>query len=204
MQDLETLSLDDLFKEAKSVLRAEREAEAKAKKKPKRKGHPERVVPSELYSRPENWRPGRSIALIHEESATLLGHFREFLHVSVPECRRLVREDSPALVEAVEYVSGDWGYKAPPKFDHQDSTITSTRLEGQELLLLDPAVRAASAEVSVVRQGAGILRIELVAATTFHARGLGDILQLPSGTNILPVLSPQTKQALREALSHDN
>ncbi len=201
MQDLETLSLDELFKEAKSVLRAEREAETKAKKEPRRKGQPERVVPSELYSKPENWRKGRSIALIHEGSSTLLGHFREFLHTSVPECRRLVREDSPALVESVEYVSGDWGYKAPPELGHQDSTITSTLLEGQELILVDPAVRVASTQISIVRQGAGILRIELGSAATFHNQSVGIILQLPSGTNVLPVLSPQTKAAIREALS---
>lgn len=195
--ELDLDSLDALFADAKAHLR---DKAAAAKVPRNKKLVTERIEPSALFSNPANWYPARSVALIHQESNTLLGHFRELLHRSVPEARRLVREDSPALIEAVEYVSGTWGWTPPKALEHQDSTLIETEL----LLFLSlelPEFHTAEAAVKVVTQGAGILRVELKALTQFYAEGAHSFLALPAGINLLATLTTASKQAIREALA---
>jgi hypothetical protein len=193
--ELDLDSLDALFADAKAHLRDKAKAQAKAKKE----GTPAKIEPSSLFSNPANWYAARSVALIHQESQTLLGHFRELLHRTVADCRRLVREDSPALIEAVEYVSGTWGWSPPKALDHQDSTLLETELT----LFLSIAMQAqhsAEARIKVVTQGAGILRVELLEQTQFATEFSSAFLTLPSGINLLATLTTASKQAIREAL----
>lgn len=190
-------SLDALFADAKAHLR---DKAAAAAKRPKNDGGVARIEPSALFSNPANWYPARSIALIHKDSNTLLGHFRELLHRTVPEARRLVREDSPALLEAVEYVTGTWGWLEPKPLDHQDSTIIETELS-LEISIGLPAAHFACARIKVVTQMAGILRVELLVATQFVAEHEASFLTLPAGINLLATLTTASKQAIREALT---
>jgi hypothetical protein len=189
-------SLDSLFAAAKAHIRDKAAAEKKARE---RKTTPDKIEPSALFSNPANWYPARSVALIHKETNTLLGHFRELLHRSVPDCRRLVREDSPALIEAVEYVSGTWGWTPPKALDHQGSTICETELT-IELSIGLPLPHFAVVPIKVVTQGAGILRVELLAPAQFVADTEASFLELPAGTNLLATLTTAAKAAIREAL----
>ena len=191
-QDLD--DLDAVFAEAKAFLR-EKAAKAKA---PRRVGSPTKIEPAALFSNPENWYPARHVALIHQETQTLLGHFREMLHRTVPDCRRLVREEIPAKIEAVEYVTGDWGYRTPAAPTHQDSYF-SERICSMFVELEGMSVGAVSS-IRVTLQGVGILRVETIMPMFFGSSDL--VLEIPAGTNILPVMSVASKKNLREELEN--
>jgi hypothetical protein len=199
MKDL--LSLDELFDEAKMSLRQEARAKLLAEAKVTKVKRPssERILPQALYTDPKNWVKGRGLALIHKETQTLLGNFIEWLHASVPDCRRLVREDSPISVSAIEEVTGDWGYKAPPQLDHTDSSIRTVELE-LFVKLYAPEVVSELIKLRVTMQGSGILRVELAEQSLFSDTASGGFLSLPAGTNILPVMSRESKTQLHEAL----
>lgn len=191
MTDL--LSLDELFSEARAYVRAEAAA---TKRKQERKAiNSEKPKPQALYSDPKNWVRTRGVALIHAETKTLLGNFSEYVHVSVPDCRRLVREESPIAVSTYEEVSGEWGW-IPPKVE-----TSPMELQTKELVLgvclVAPEVNAIAA-LRVHFQGTGILRVELTEDTHFGAQD--QYLALPAATNILPVMAYHSKINLREAL----
>lgn len=188
------VSLDELFSEARAHVRVEAAA---AKRKQERKAiSPEKPRPQALYADPANWTRTRGIALIHAETRTLLGNFSEYVHVSVPDCRRLVREELPISVSAIEEVSGEWGWTAPLQ-QHLESTLVTKELV-LGVCLSAPEVNAIAA-LRVQLQGAGILRVELVEDTHFGAQD--QFLLLPAGTNILPVMAHHSKVNLREALA---
>lgn len=188
------LSLDELFSEARAHVRVEA---AEAKRKQERKAvDPQKARPQALYADPANWTRTRGVALIHSESRTLLGNFSEYVHISIPDCRRLVREESPISVSSIEEVSGEWGWTGPVKEYHQDSSLSVRELV-LSVCLTAPEVNAIAA-LRVHLQGAGILRVELAEDT--HFGSLDQFLALPADTNILPVLAYHSKVNLREAL----
>lgn len=193
MTDL--LSLDELFSEARAHVRVE--AEAMKRKQERKAVTPAKPKPQALYADPANWTRTRGIALIHAETKTLLGNFSEYLHVSVPDCRRLVREEVPISIEAYEEVSGAWGW-----IPAATSPLQNLEVATHELLLgvcLDtPAVNAIAA-LHVVAQGAGILRVELLEDTHFGSPE--QFLLLPAGVNILPVMAHHSKINLRQELA---
>lgn len=188
------LSLDELFSEAR--VHANLKADAEKRKRERRAINPEKAKPQALYADPDNWRRTRGVALIHRETRTLLGNFSEYVHVSVSDCRRLVREESPISVSATEEVSGEWGWTGPVKEDHLDSSLSVRELV-LSVCLDAPDVNAIAA-LRVHLQGAGILRVELAEDT--HFGSLDQFLLLPAETNILPVLAYHSKVNLREAL----
>lgn len=152
------------------------------------------AAPSALYSSPDNWLPGRGIALIHADSQTLLGNFQELLHISDPDARRLVRCEHPIRVDAQEFVSGTWGWVASK--EDLSSSAPATLVQRFDLLLqLAFPECSAEAPVLVHSQGRSILRIELLHPTDFAAED-GNFLRLGPGTNIQPVLSQLTKVEL--------
>lgn len=189
------LSLDELFSEARAHVRVEAAA---AKRKQERKAiNPEKPKPQALYADPANWTRTRGVALVHRETKTLLGNFSEYVHVSVPDCRRLVREESPISVSAIEEVSGEWGWTVPVRESPPDVSL-SVREILLSVCLTAPEVNAIAA-LRVHLQGAGILRVELAEDT--HFGSLDQFLLLPAETNILPVLAHHSKMNLREALA---
>ena len=198
MQD--EIDLDDLYREAKAAVRLEAETRvAKAKATVRRPGEPKAREGAKLWSDPDNWNRGKNVALLHRETQTLLGVFSEWTHVSEPDCRRLVREEAELPVHCIEEVSGDWGWKGPVALDHEDSTVRELTTE-LYVTLTRPAVTAYCL-LTVVTQLAGIHSVKLHASLSFG--GEGEILFLPAGTNILPVMSQESKIALREVLAHE-
>lgn len=194
--------LDTVFAEAKAFLREKAEDSRRKAKAPRRVGSaaPGKIEPEKLFSDPKNWYAARHIALIHQETQTLLGHFREMLHRTVPDCRRLVREEVPAKIEAVEYVTGDWGYRTPAAPIQQGSFFSEhicsmfVELEGLGVGAIGP--------LRVILQGVGILRVETVVPMFFGSSEL--ILEISAGTNILPVMSLASKKNLLEELENEH
>lgn len=185
---LDDLSLDELFQQAKRSLAGQKKQRA-ATKTPAAPA--EETAAQRLYSNPDNWIRTRGIALIEEETETLLGNFSEYLHKSVPGTRRLVREVEPISVEAVEYIKGwipgDERIEAPLN----TKPILVTAYLQLELFGL-AGVRAA---VLVYLQYGSIVRVELSESVNFSTPG-EELFCLPAGTNVFEVLTPTSLKAL--------
>ena len=191
MQQDNLISLDDLFKEVKRTARVMKAAKLDAPP----------PDPRAIYTNPDNWTRTRGVALIHSDTETLLGNFSEYVHRSILNCRRLVREETPLAISATERVSGDWwigkSLEAPAAREEWHSR--------HELVLHIQLARLGvhSPDCSIityVSYGA-IARVELVSDTTFaQMQGAEQLLFLPAGTNILPELPSDLKIAIRKEL----
>ena len=186
-----TVSLDDLFAEAKAQLR---------KAKTERAAAPV-TQPGQLYSNPANWKPGRHLAVIHQETGTLLGVFTEYLHRTEADCRRLTRATAPHTVQGTEFVSGSWWITEakrpvprPSDHTHQEAII---HVQLENLKLHSPGCT-----LRVLISYGAVARIELAQDTLFaQTDGAEELLMLPAGTNIQEEMSRDSKIALRMELA---
>lgn len=187
---------DDPFADISALLKVGRKEVHARKAKAPTKPSPEESE-SKLFSNPENWTRGRGIALIHAETQTLLGNFTEYLHIKRLGARKLIREEGPVLVSAVEEVSGSWwlGEERRPEpvqqWHEQRRCILHTYLG--ELGLHAPAVPL------VVHLSYGsIARVELAEETIFaQTEGEEQLVTLPKGTDVLSCMARDCKVKLR-------
>ena len=194
----DSLSLDDLWRTVRPHIAAQRkEKEAAAIK---RTAEPSSDTAA-LYANPDNWTRTRGIALIHAETQTLLGNFDEFIHNSVPNCRRLLRSERPCLVAATEQVSGNWWLgvdrRPEPKQVWHERRPAILHLHLDKLKVHSPAC-----EVVACLSYGGIARVELAADTTFAQEDgkQEQLLFLPAGTNVLGEMSLDSKINLHAEL----
>ncbi len=154
-----------------------------------------------LFRDPDNWTRTRGIALVHEESNTVLGNFSEYLHKTVPGARRLVREESPISVSATERVDGSWWLgedrkPEPPRPWHEK------RIGFIHMHLSALGVHSPACEVLVFLSYGSMERVELAIDTQF-AQEDGknpELLMLAAGTNVLPCMSSDCKVKLMQEL----
>jgi hypothetical protein len=195
------ISLDELFGQASVWIRAQR-AEAAKPKTFRVKDKDTTSSPAALYSNPAYWKRSRGVALLHEETQTILGNFSEYIHLREPGTKKLVREDGPLLVDAVLPVSGEWYISRiaePPA--HREAYHT-TQTVFVDLHLDQLRVHSPLVEVVVFLHAGGVDRIELALDTVFAAdAGEPEVfLTLPKGTNIREVASRECKIAVRKEL----
>jgi hypothetical protein len=197
-QDLDSLSLDALFKEARAALHKQRTSTQKTTA-------PKEEAPSApAFSNLANWTKTRGVALIHQETLTVIGNFTEYTHKTLPGARRLVRETELLPVTTVEYVTGVWGNPEPV------APTTSPRLWKTDapatLDIVLQTLRVSAPCVSVEAHfGEGILeRVTLAYDTQFCAApSVGTpsfFLLLTAGTDIFPELSVNTMKTLLTSL----
>lgn len=193
-------SLDELFSSAAAHIRNEREA-TKRKKERRLIDH-EAVSQKALYADPANWQRTRGIALIHAETETLLGNFSEYVHCSVADCRKLVREEGFIVVSAQERVSGSWWLPAERRPEPKQVWHV-TREAILHVHLPDLQVHAPACSLRVFLSYGDIARIELAADTQFAGEDgtPQQMLYFPAGTNIMEVMSRDCKIALRAELA---
>lgn len=194
MQDLDSLSLDELFKEARAALGAQR-AQAGAPRRSSspsgRRGADAPATPA--YFDSANWTKTRGVALIHQETRTVIGNFTEYTHKALPGARRLIRETEVLPFTSVEYVTGVWGV-APSGEPIKTPRLWHTkRFSTIDAVLKDMHVSAPQVEVEACF-GEGVLeQVLLREVTTFSsppAEGVSpSFCVLPEGVNILPELS---------------
>ena len=190
-------SLDDLFADAAA---AERRFPTMRAGKPEA---PKKLTFNEKYLLPENWTAKRGVALIHEETKTLLGNFQELVHKREAGCRRLVRVEEPIVIDHTEYVRGpEWLGVERERIQFEPQRWTSER----ELLLADLAlhplgVHAADVLVRVCLYMGGMARIELIAHTTFMSVDAHSIITIPAGVNVIEAMSLDAKIEVRKELS---
>ena len=197
MSDLD--ELDAIWSVARAHIQTERKAKAAATLR--KTAEPEKQSTQILFLDPKNWARTRGVALIHEETETLLGNFSEYVHVSVANCRKLVREETPIAVSATERVAGSWwlGEKRRPEpkqlWHEQRPCIVHLHLD--KLFVHSPIC-----ELVVHLSYGSIARVELALDTQFAAEaGHGEqLLMLPAGTNVLEVMALDSKLAVRKEL----
>lgn len=192
--------LDQLVGEAVARIKAERK-QALHKKEHKSGGEPP-AHPQALYTNPDNWQRGQCVALIHEDTETLLGNFTEYLHKSVAGARRLVRDEACGIPPSkIERVSGSWWLGSTPtpepRQDWHTQRIVIVHARLDTLGLHSPAC-----ELTIhLSYGTGIERAELTTDTLFAGQSADDLLEFPAGTNILDQLSLETKVKIKSELS---
>jgi len=192
-------SLDELFAVAKKEFNKARAGELHESRKGRRVHDKDDAPapPAELFQRPENWRRTRGIALIHAETETLLGNFSEYLHISVAGARKLIREETPIAIAATERVSGDWWITRKEEVVAAESWHR-TALAVIDLALPSLLVHSPATPVKVLISYGGIARVELEVETQFvQTEGAEQLLTLPAGVNVLPVMSHDSKVAVK-------
>jgi len=198
---MELDSLDELYRQARIAVRAEEAAKRAAKKKGLTVEANEDKIG--LYKNPANWKATRGIALIHEETKTLLGNFTEYRHRTDPSARRLVKESPMLPLQAgVEYVSGSWWL--PPDETPKPRRAWQTKLEATLTISLY-TLRVYAPEIEVIAHfGVGQLdRVELTQETLFAQTPgtAAQMIYLAAGTNILPLMSQESIRVLKLQLN---
>lgn len=187
--------LEQLFEEAQRAAKPSRTARVKDPAKPN-------ALPSStqsvhlLFTLPENWLRVGGVALVHKETQSLLGNFSEYRHVSVHHATKLVREETPISVQRTETVSGSWWLGAD-RLVVPHSVWHETRRALVKLFLPDLGVFTPLAEVAVQISHGGIARVELIEETLFSDSDGKQLLTLPAGLNILPVLGLECRINLK-------
>jgi len=161
----------------------------------------EKAEGKKVYLDPENWLRTRGIALIHQDTDSLLGNFSEYVHRTIPGCRKLVREPLPIAVSAKEFVSGSWWIEQSKRPEARQEWLEK-RQAILHIYLPELKVHAPACEVVAHVHYGAIARVELAVDTVFaQSEGQETLLELSAGTNILEVMSLDSKMKLREEIS---
>lgn len=155
----------------------------------------------ERFTLPENWEQRRTIALIHEESGTLLGNFTEYVHKLSLGCRRLVRVNEPATVDSIEHVQGPSWLNTEPlgKTEHAAAEEQREAILDLHMPEMDN-VFAPGVLVSVTLHFGSVARVELAEETRFYSKDKRVQLILEEGLDVREALSLETKIRLKEFL----
>ena len=195
--------IEELMNAAVAVAKAERKAKVLRDQK-KAQEHPKDREVKMIYQNPDNWERTRGIALIHADTQTLLGNYSEFVHKTVPNCRRLVREANPISVTATETVEGSWwledNRKPEPQQEWHVRRPVIIHVHLDKLGVHSPAC-----EVIACLSYGGLTRVELATDTQF-AQEDGKQVQLihfPAGTNVLGEMRQDCRVALRVELGQE-
>lgn len=188
--------LDDLFADAQA---AERKFPSVAARRV-RNATPEpapKIAFNERYLLPEFWEPRAGICLIHRDTNSLLGNFREFVHKD-GKATKWVRVEEPVQVQRTEWVSGPQWLGVERVVPTPESWTTHREVLLPDLVLHCLGVHAELVLVDVSLQFGGIARVELVGHTTLMSPDARTIITLPAGVNVLPAMDLDGKIALRK------
>ncbi len=159
----------------------------------------------ETWTLPENWRSGRILTLIHEESRTVLGNYQEFLHktyLNSLHTRKLVRVEGPCVSQGLEYITGWIGNEAEEKLQFEPQRWETERdLLLPSLILEHLGVSCQSVLLKICLQSGWIARAELVEHTRFSSVDGKCLLTLPKGVNLLEMMDTAAKVELRKELA---
>jgi hypothetical protein len=183
-------SLDELYAAARRAMQLEKAKEAKQPKVKAPVAPP--VEPQALFANPENWVRTRGVTLVHSRTQRLLGNFWEWKHKSVPGARKLVRSDAAIPTEGLEEV--DFGLSADLAAPSQGGRMETEQNVSLFVQLDTPSV-SATVELCVKYWNGWTASAVLLKPAVF-AEGM-QLLELPSGVDILPVMSRESKKALR-------
>lgn len=158
------------------------------------------------FQNPENWRPGKVLAVIHrsaEGKLTLLGAFREYVHMKVEGSRKLCRISEPVPIEGEHFVTGDnWlsphAAILPPSEDNPEG------IEDRELQfdLEIPCLQiiAKQAKIRVRLEKGWIRSVKLARQTQFVCLASKIFIFFPPNLDVLEEMGFDNKVALKKRL----
>ena len=191
--------LDQLLNEA---LREQSKKSIRMKASPSKEDKPllpELKLTSGFYDQ-SNWKQVRTISLIHQPSATLLGNFNEFQYVHNIKTRRLVRVNEPTSTDGTEFVTGDWWLQQETE-RHQDPTKwIESRSAVIGITLTECGLHCDAAEVVVRLEYGYIARVELATDTRFTSPARNTFLIIPKGIDVQECMSLDSRLALKSEL----
>lgn len=187
--------LEDLFTEAQLAAIPTRK---KGKVDPAVKPLSDTEKLRKLYNDPANWTRKRGLALIDRQSQTLIGNFSEYVHNTVPNTRKLVREHQPIAIDGTEVVEGYIGAELEEAIRRQSWDKEYEVIV--DLLLDELQVDAHTVPVKVFTRFGATVRVELKEYTQFASASGNLLLQFPAGTNVFPACSVDTKINLRKEI----
>lgn len=155
----------------------------------------------ERFSLPENWLRVRSVALIHQDTETLLGNFIEFKH-KLSTARKFMRAAGPEPVEAVEFVKGE-NWLAEPLHRPSKPAVPEREMREAMIDVHLPELENTFAKdviLDVHLHWGSIARVELMDETVFHSKDRKTQLYLPEGLDILDGMSLECRIKLKEFL----
>lgn len=153
----------------------------------------------ELYTLPENWQRTRGVALIDKGTSTLVGNFSEYVHISLPGTRKLIREHTPISIEATEIVDGYLGEQLEQRI--KGRSWSEKHALKADLWMDELMVGAPGVSVTVCKYLGSISRVDLEADTQFASASGNTQLMLPAGTDVYGCLSTDTRNWLRKQVS---
>lgn len=180
--------LEELWAEAR------REVAAATKREPPKPSASETA--RRRYTDPENWQRTRALALIDKQTKTLIGNFSEYLHKTIPNCRKLLREHQPMEVAGVEEIEGYLGAEKElairqVSWDKSYSAVTG-------IVLDELSVECPEVAVTILTRFQAVVRVTLDRDAQFASPSGNVLLQLPAGTDIFYACSTDTKINLRK------
>lgn len=161
-----------------------------------------RIKPEKRFSDPERWKHVRTVSLIHTESSTLLGNFKEYIHDSFT-ARKLERVVGPCETDGTEWISGPLWLQQETEERTKPERWIETREAICGLTLPEMGVHCPDAHVQVRLEFGGIARVELAEATRFTCPARNTFLTLPKHCDVLEVMSLDSKLCLRSELGLD-
>lgn len=205
MAETPKLGLEDLLTRALA-----KQTPHKARRKPSDSISPKELAEAERrlklrFLDPANWERTRTVALIHEETETLLGNFAEYKHKLSEGTRKLQRVTEPTAVQAIERVSGaHWvtDYRDKIGAVRDLSAIAEEEREAILDLHLPEMDHVFSPEVMVTVKliWGGIAEVRLTEETRFFSKDRRVQLILPEGIDVLEGMSLDCKLELRKFL----
>lgn len=153
----------------------------------------------ELFSLPEHWERSRGVAVIDKVSGTLIGNFSEYLHKTVRNCRKLIREHSPISVSGTEVIDGWLGENMAAK-RNEWGTVEDVHSATVTLFFDELMVGAPEVKVVAFSYLGGIRRVELSQDTQFAGPSGNIVISLPKETNVWEAMDHASKAGLRKEI----
>jgi hypothetical protein len=144
----------------------------------------------------DHWKKTRVVALVHDSTATLLGAFQEYLHASLPNCRKLTRLTEPGPIDGTEYVEGEQWIRP---LLHPRMRL-ETKYAEIDAILPALGLRALGVRLACTVASDGIHSARLMFTTSFVDNEMNRALFLPERMDILFCLSTNCKLNLRAEL----
>lgn len=189
--------LDDLLGEnLRHLPRLRREPSKEEKRKDAEAAHKR-----DEYTDPARWIVGRGIALVHKDSNSLIGNYREYTHYRVPSCRKLLLVKEPMIIDATEYREGSWWMEPLARERVAMTQWDTVRHEVIPLLLDRMGVYSPASAVTIHLRFGGITRVELTQDCDFASPDGAELLHLTKGVNIYEAMAMEGKMALRREVA---
>lgn len=179
MKHTEEITLENLFREAKTAVR----------KQALKKAEEPVETPLSTWTNPANWQHSRFLILLNK--GTVFGIYDELIHTKHPESRRLILAPVGTVAEACEEIIGNWQFEEEPSTHYHVKCTTWLTLAKLNFV-------AGHAQVNLhFAYEHQLLKVVLETAASFVSADTSEVYEFVAGTDLLPVLAERSKTILK-------